>query len=284
MATSTRAVPHPEIGTELVRDWAPEQDPQAYIVLVHGLAEHSGRYQRTGALLAEARFHVRGFDLIGAGGSGGRRWHVDDWGSYHDQIATHVTWAREQGKPVVLMGHSLGGAIALGYMLSDRPVPDLAVLSAPALAGADGWQKKVVPLLGRVLPKLALPNPVQGEHLSRDPEVARAYFADPLVTAKATLGFGSEALAEIERLNRELDQLDTPCLVIHGGDDKLIPTWCTETLGEVGCVDRKVYAGLRHETMNEPEGPEVVADIASWIESSLERLSGSPGPAQEDLA
>lgn len=269
MATSTRANPHPEIGTELVRDWAPEGEPLAYIVLVHGLGEHSGRYERTGTLLAEAGLHVRGFDLIGSGGSGGRRWHIEEWDRYHAQIEAHLTWARGQGKPVVLMGHSLGGAIALGYLLSERPSPDLAVLSAPALAGGDGWQKKVVPLLGRVLPTLALPNPVKGEHLSRDPAVAEAYFADPLVTTKATLGFGAKALAEIERLNRELGRLDIPCLVIHGGDDVLIPTWCSEPLGELGCVERKVYEGLRHETMNEPEGPEVVADIVSWIESKV---------------
>lgn len=269
MATTTRANPHPEIGTELVRDWEPRGEPRAYVVLVHGLGEHSGRYERTGALLAEAGFHVRGFDLIGAGGSGGRRWHIEDWSRYHDQIGSHLAWAREHGKPVVLMGHSLGGAISLGYLLSERPAPDLAVLSAPALAGGEGWQKTVVPFLGRLLPKLAMPNPVKGEHLSRDPAVAEAYFADPLVTTKATLGFGSEALAEIERLNEELHRLEVPCLVIHGGDDVLVPTWCTEPLAEVGCVDRQVYEGLRHETMNEPEGPEVIADIVSWLESRL---------------
>lgn len=269
MPTSARPSPHPEIGTELVRDWTPPGTPRAYIVLVHGLAEHSGRYERTGSLLAEAGFHVRGFDLIGAGGSGGRRWHIDDWARYHGQIETHIDWARGHRRPVVLMGHSLGGAICLGYLLSERPQPDLAVLSAPALAGGDGWQKSLVPLLGRFLPRLALPNPVKGEHLSRDPTVAEAYFADPLVETKATLGFGARAVAEIERLNEELRHLDIPCLVIHGGDDRLVPTSCTEPLGEVECVERKVYPGLRHETMNEPEGPEVVADIVAWLDARL---------------
>lgn len=269
MATSTRPEPHPEIGTELVRDWEPERGPRAYIVLVHGLAEHCGRYERTGIQLADAGFWVRGFDLIGAGGSGGRRWDIDDWSRYHDQIASHMEWARSHGKPVVLMGHSLGGAISLGYLLSERLQPDLAVLSAPALAGGDGWQKTLVPWLGRFLPRLALPNPVKGEHLSRDPAVAEAYFADPLVETKATLGFGARAIAEIDRLNTELQHLDIPCLVIHGGEDRLVPTESTEPLGEIECVDRKVYHGLRHETMNEPEGPEVVADIISWIDDRL---------------
>ncbi|HEX6286065.1 MAG TPA: alpha/beta hydrolase, partial [Acidimicrobiia bacterium] len=89
---------------------------------------------------------------------------------------------------------------------------------------------------------------------------------------KATLGWGSEAVSEIERLNRELEKLTVPTLVIHGGEDRLIPTWCTESLGDVSCVDRKVYEGLRHETLNEPEGPEVVADIVSWLEEKLADL------------
>lgn len=267
--STAHANPHPEIGIELVREWIPEGRPNAHIIVVHGLAEHSGRYERTGRLLAEAGFHVRSFDLIGAGGSGGRRWHIDDWKQYHDQVQSHLEWAREQGGPVVLMGHSIGGAIALGYLLSDRPRPDLAVLSAPALAGGEGWQKRLVPVLGKVFPKLTLPNPVKGEHLSRDPSVAERYFEDPLVVTSASLGWGASALEEIERLNGALGHLDVPTLVIHGAEDRLVPAWCSEPLGELDCVDRRVYEGLRHETLNEPEGPEVVADIVAWLEAKL---------------
>lgn len=269
MASTARAQPHPDFGTELVRDWAPEGEPKAHIVLVHGLAEHCGRYERVGSQLAESGFHVRSFDLVGAGGSGGRRWYVDAWSQYHDQVQSHVEWARAQGKPVVLFGHSVGGAISLGYALSDRPQPDLVVLSAPALAGGAGWQKVLVPLLAKVAPTAAIPNPVNGEHLSRDPAVAEAYFADPLVIPKSTLRLGALAFAEIDDLNARLGQLEIPTLVIHGGDDKLVPTASSEPLADVGCVERKVYHGLRHETMNEPEGPEVVADVAAWIDSRL---------------
>ena len=155
MSSKATAYPNPEIGTELVRDWAPEGKPAAHIVLVHGLGEHSGRYERTGDLLAQAGFWVRGFDLIGAGGSGGRRWDIDDWTRYHAQVQRHVEWARRQDGPVVLMGHSLGGLIALGYLLSERPQPDLAVLSAPALSGGAEWQKKAAKLLGGVAPTVA---------------------------------------------------------------------------------------------------------------------------------
>lgn len=269
MATSIRASPHSEIGTELIRDWEAEDGPRAYIVLVHGLAEHCGRYERTGALLADAGFHVRSFDLIGAGGSGGSRWDIDDWSRYHDQIGSHLDWARGHGKPVVLMGHSLGGALCLGYLLSDRPQPDMAVLSAPALGGAAGWQKALAPVLARFIPKVSIPNPVNGEHLSRDPAVAEAYFADPLVVTSSSVRFGAQLLGEIDRLNDELPRLTVPTLVFHGEDDRLVPTRTSEPLGDVECVDRKVYPGLRHETLNEPEGPAVVGDVVEWINSNL---------------
>lgn len=269
MATNTRANPHPEIGTELIRDWEPEGEARAYIILVHGIAEHSGRYERTGSLLSRAGFWVRGFDLIGSGGSGGRRWDIDDWSRYHDQVQSHVVWARESAKPVVLMGHSLGGAIALGYVLSDRPKPDLLVLSAPALAGGAPWQRALAPALARLSPTLAIPNFLDGDQLSRDPAVAEAYFADPLVVTKSTCRFGANAFEEIDRLNREVARLDIPTLVFHGGDDRLVPTHTSEVLGELENVERKVYEGLRHETLNEPEGPEVVADVVDWLEARL---------------
>jgi acylglycerol lipase len=267
MASTAYAQDHPEIGTQLVREWAAQGEPRAYVVLVHGLAEHSGRYERTGNLLADAGFHVRGFDLIGAGGSGGRRWHIEDWARYHDQVEGHVRWAREQGKPVVLLGHSLGGNIALGYVLSNRERPDLLVLSAPALAGGAGWQRALAPVAGRLAPTVAIPNMLKGEHLSRDPAVGEAYFADPLVVTKTTTGFGALLFAEIDELNDRVEELDVPTLVIHGGDDRVVPTASSECFEGISNVERKVYPGLRHETFNEPEGPEVVAEVARWIGS-----------------
>ena len=157
MAGVARPVPVDDIGIEMVRDWGPKGTPRGYVVLVHGLAEHCGRYERTGSLLAEAGFHVRSFDLIGFGASGGPRGDIDDWSRYHDQIQRHVEWAREQGEPVVLMGQSMGGNLALGYALSGRPAPDLLVLTAPALGGGAAWQRALAGVGARVAPTAALP-------------------------------------------------------------------------------------------------------------------------------
>lgn len=269
MTSRSYPQPHPEIGVELVREWESVSEPKGVIVIVHGIAEHCGRYERTGQLLAEAGFHVRSFDLIGAGASGGARWDIDKWSRYHDQVQRHVEAARERGVPVVLFGHSLGGNIAAGYVLDGYPAPDLLVLSAPALDGGAAWQRALAPIAGKLAPRMSLSNAVKGEHLSRDPQVAEDYFADPLVVTKSSFRFGAQLFEQMEEVSSKLDQLDVPTLVIHGGDDVLVPTESSEQLGRLDCVDRKVYPGLRHETLNEPEGPEIVSDIVDWIEEHL---------------
>ena len=262
---------HDHVGTELVREWTVE-NPKAAFVLVHGLAEHSGRHAHVAEQLAGAGFDVRSFDLIGAGGSGGHRWHVEDWGLLHDQIADHVEWARSRGNPVVLMGHSLGGNLALGYVLSDRPAPDLLVVSAPALSGGARWQRMLAPILARLAPRLAIPNVIDGSHLSRDPAVAKRYFADPMVHTKTSAKFGALAFEAIDEVNDSIEEIDVPTYCLHGSEDFIVPTSSSEILESHPSVTRRVYEGLRHESMNEPEGPEVVADVIAWVESQLDQL------------
>ena len=269
MESVAKPIPHPEVGTELVREWIPEGEPKATIVLVHGLAEHCGRYERTGGLLAEAGFHVRSFDLIGAGGTGGKRGHIEDWSHYLDQIQNHVGWARDQGKPVVLFGHSMGGNLALGYATSDLPRPDLVIASAPALAGGAAWQKALAPLAARLVPNAYMPNGLKGEQLSRDPEVGEKYFADPLVHPKTSMKLGAELFGAIDEVKEAVTELDVETLVIHGGADSIVPPQSSAFLAEIPCVDRRLYPQLRHELLNEPEGPEVVADVIDWINQHL---------------
>jgi len=269
MPSTAIANPHPEIGTELVRDWVPAGTAKAHIVIIHGMGEHSGRYEDLGDRLSAAGFHVRSFDLIGAGGSGGRRWDIDDWSRLHEQIQRHVEWARQYETPVVLMGFSLGGNLSLGYALSERPQPDLLVLSAPALDGGAAWLRAIAPIAARVAPRLAFPNPWKGAHLSRDPAVGEKYYADPLVHTKSTLRFGARFLTAMEACKERMGELKIPTLVLHGGQDRLVPTDSSAPLGEIDGVDRKVYENLRHEVVNEPEGPEVVADVIAWIEAHL---------------
>ncbi len=272
--SASRATPGvlPDGVHELRRVWEPEGDPQGVVVVVHGLGEHSGRYERTGSLLAEAGFSVRSFDLIGFGATGGTRAYVDSWSVLLDQVETHMSAAKETGLPVVLLGHSLGGLIALEYTLSERVAPDLLVVSAPGLAGGAAWQRMTAPIAAAIGPKLMVPNALKGEQLSRDPAVGEQYFADPLVLTKSTAKLGAEIFAAMDRTNAAVHSLNVPTLVIHGGMDTIVPPPATAHLASLPGVERHLYPTLRHESFNEPEGPDVVADMVAWIEKSLSTL------------
>ena len=265
MQSVARPEPISDYGMELVREWLPPGAPIGHFVIVHGIAEHSGRYERTGSLLSDAGFHVRSFDLIGCGGSGGPRGDINEWSRYHDQIERHVEWARGEGGPLVLLGHSMGGNLALGYVLADRPRPDLLVLTAPALGGGAGWQRALAGVASRIAPSVPIANSLKGEQLSRDPAVGEAYFSDPLVYPKTTPRLGSALFNAMDEVTTRAAELDVPTLVLHGGLDTIVPPQTTAILGELPDVERRLLPDLRHEILNEPEGPEIVGEIIAWV-------------------
>ena len=254
-------------GTPLhLRHWTPTGMPWATVLIVHGIAEHSGRYERTGRLMAEAGLDVHAFDIRGHGLSGGRRVYVRRWEDFLDDLELRLRAVREPGRALVLFGHSMGALIALTYVCSDRPAPDLLVLSAPPLGAAvPAWQRSLVPILSRLAPTLVLTNPISGDQLARDPAVGIASFADPLVQPRSTVRLGAELLKAMRRGRAGLGRLHVPTLVIHGGADTLVPTEVSEPLATVPGVERRVLPGLRHETLNEPEGPQVVAAVVEWL-------------------
>lgn len=253
---------------ELVRRWEPDE-ARAELVLCHGIAEHSGRYEHVGERLAARGIAVTAYDQVGFGGSGGRRAWVDAWSDVLDQIQAHVERARQTGRPVILLGHSNGGLFALEYALSERPAPDLLVLSAPGLGGGAKWQRILASALTRIVPRMEVPNGLDGAQLSRDPSVGEEYFADPLVYPKSTVRYGAEMFSAMDRVRSALDRLDVPTLVLHGASDSIVPPQASAALADQPEVERVVYPALRHELFNEPEGPEVIDDVIGWIDSQL---------------
>jgi alpha-beta hydrolase superfamily lysophospholipase len=269
-------------GTALrIRHWpVAAGEPWASMLLVHGLAEHSGRYEHVGAQLAAAGIDTYAFDLRGFGGSGGPRASVERWSQLHDDLEERLVAVRSiaPSRPLVLYGHSLGGLIALGYVLDGRAWPDLLVLSAPAIgATVPAWQRALVSSLRRVAPGMQLSNRLNGEVLSRDPSVAVMYFADPLNQHKSTVRFAHAAFAEQRRVAAALDRLSIQTLVIHGGADRLVPTASSEVLEGRPGVIRRVYPALRHESHNEPEGPQVISDIIGWVRERASRMHSPAG-------
>jgi alpha-beta hydrolase superfamily lysophospholipase len=272
MAASSTTQISARDGTQLlVRRWPAATEPWARVLLVHGLAEHSGRWEHVGAQLAKAGLDVTSYDQRGFGASGGRRAWVDRWSELHDDLEEQLVEVRASGpEPVVLYGHSLGGLIALGYVLDGRPSPDALVLSAPALSSSiPGWKQALGRLIAAVRPTAELSNGLDPDDLSHDAEVAAAYLTDPRNVHRSTVGFGVRAFEEQSRLASMLDRLAVPTFVIHGGADRIVPTESSSALEARPGVRRRVYPELRHELHNEADGPRVIDDVVAWLREVL---------------
>jgi len=248
--------------------------------MVHGLAEHCGRYEHVGAQLARAGLDVYGFDLRGFGASGGPRASIDRWSQFHDDLEERVVAVRSvaPARPLVLFGHSMGGLIALGYVLDGRARPDLLVLSAPAIsAKIPLWQRALVSTLRRVAPGMSLANRLDPDDLSCVSGVGDDYVKDPLNQHRSTVRFAHAAFAEQQRVAAAVDRLSVPTFVVHGLDDQIVPPAASEALEGRPGVTRKAYPGLRHELHNEVAGPQVVADELDWIRDRVSRIHQSAG-------
>jgi len=265
-------------GIELLTRHWPAADPWASLLLVHGLGEHSGRYEHVGDHLAATGIDTYAYDQRGNGASGGAKGDIDRWSRFHDDLEERLASVRagSEGRPVVMYAHSMGALVAAGYLIDGRPRPDLTVLSAPGLDSTLAkWKLALAPLAARVAPSVSLPQGIRPETLSRDPEVGLRVRADPLNVATNTFRFGAEAVREQARVREHARGIGGPTLVLHGLDDGLVPPSASEVFDGAPGVERRTYPTLRHELHNEPEGLEVVDDVIVWLR---ERATLLPQP------
>ena len=252
------------------RAWQPE-DPHHVVVLVHGYAEHSGRYDETAAAFAATGLAVESFDLRGHGRSEGTRCHVDRFDQFLDDLDRVLVHAREEyaGLPIHLMGHSMGGLITLTHLVERKPVVASAVVSGPPLSmgNAPALQLLLGKLLSRVWPTFSLTMNLDAEGLSRDPEVARRYLADPLVERIMTAGLATELSGAVGRTATAASEIAVPLLALHGEADPICSAAATrEFMDRVTTTGSRFqgYPELRHEILNEPERERVRSDILGW--------------------
>ena len=257
---------------QLRRRWQPTGDARGAVLLIHGLGEHSGRYEHVGAHLAAAGFEVISIDNRGFGASGGKRAYVDSFSQFQDDVEDQLAEVRRLGLPTVLLGHSLGALISTGYCTSGRPLPDALVLSGPplgySLEGSDKMLKVAGPLIRKVRPGFEVRDDWDATVFAEDHRVGETFLLDPLRVDFMTISLALETIGEIDRLQDAVKTLSVPTWVGHGGVDKIVPVQASEPLEAVADV-RKIYDGLGHEILNEPVGLEIVDEMVAWIEATL---------------
>jgi alpha-beta hydrolase superfamily lysophospholipase len=257
--------------------WMPEGEVKAILLIAHGLAEHSGRYLNLVNHLAPLGYALYGVDHLGHGKSEGQRVYLNRFDDYVVPLKTLLSLAQKAhpAKPVFLLGHSMGGLIAGTYLLEHQSDLAGAILSAPAAKISDSISPATIfiaKLLSNLAPRLGVAA-LDANAISKDPQVVQAYLNDPLVySGKVTARLGAEMFAAIDRLQAQATTIRLPLLLVQGSADTLVDPAGTKLLYQkASSTDKtlKMYEGLYHEVMNEPERAQVLQDIQTWLAARL---------------
>lgn len=274
-------------GLRYRRSWRPPEIHQA-MILVHGYAEHSGRYDEMAMFFARRAFAVHAYDQAGHGRTKGARGHVDRFERLLDELNRFIEIVRleEPGVPIVLVGHSMGGLVSAATLAFRQPDVDFAVLSGALLQlGSDTpvWKQWAAKLLSPFGGAIGLSAGLDLEALSRDPEVGRRYQDDPFVKDRMSARFAAGMMTMVKRMPTAAPQLNPPLMVLHGAADAISPPEGSQVLhaglrpevAEMSAL--RIYPELRHEIFNEPERAQIWQDMLNWLAGEpVETLASAP--------
>jgi lysophospholipase len=277
-ATTERWIHAEGEPTLFTRAWEAEPGSTA-VGIVHGLGDHSGRWERVGRTLQSRGFSAYALDLPGHGRSEGRRGHVRSWEDYRKAVTRFMNEVCSvgPGRKCALLGHSLGGLIALDWADQHPDMVDALILSAPpfelSLRPA-ALKVHAARIIGLLWPGFSQSNQIPPSLLTHDPEVIRAHRSDPLVHFRIS----ARLFLELRRMRRALTSVAAthaiPTLLVQGGADPVTAcggcaAWAKNA--REGMVTYREYPGLYHEVLNEVEGPAILDEIVEWLKQALDR-------------
>jgi len=242
------------------------------LVVVHGLKDHSSRYEGFARELALHGYDVWAFDLRGHGHSSGNRVATllfDDYVMDLDMFLTRVLL--EENVPVFVFGHSMGGAIVTLHSLMYHSNVRGMILSAPALeTGISGAKIHATNATDSIFPDFDVFD-LDVNHFSRDPAVVRDVRKDPLVyQGAASAHMGAELIGGIQTIDASMEDVRVPLLLLHGKADLVTtPEGSKELFKRAASKDKtlKLYGNLVHDLLHEPEHTQVVTDITAWLDA-----------------
>ncbi len=263
------------------QSWHPAGKPKAALVILHGVAEHSDRYQNLVDDLVDLGCVLYAFDQRGHGRSEGQRGYIESWSEYREDFDLFLDLVRkeEPSLPLFAYGHSMGALVILDYLLqglnkltgviaSGTPI-DTSKAASPALVAT-------ARLLSRFRPTFSLSSPINPAQLSCDARVVQAYQEDSEVFKVLNVRWGMEYLNIQNWVKAHAAGIDLPILIIHGGEDLLCdPEGSQYLYDQISSVDKtlKIYPSYFHEIHNEPGHDKVIEDINNWIDDHLQTKS-----------
>ncbi len=255
------------------QEWQPEGDPRGAIALVHGLGEHSGRYQHVAETFTQAGYALVSCDLPGHGRTEGPRGLF----SYTEGLIEidHLlkeTANRCPGVPRFIYGHSMGGVLVLYYTLMRRPDLRGAIVTSPGLAAGTpvpSWKRTAAKLLANIFPSFTMANGLDRNNLSHDQAVIHAYDADPLTHDRVSALLGRDILTRGDWIIDQASDYPLPLLLMQGSKDHIVSTQATDAFARRVPAEKltyRIWEGLYHETHNEPEKAQVLQTMVDWLD------------------
>ncbi|MBN1198530.1 MAG: lysophospholipase [Bacteroidales bacterium] len=268
----------PQGGERYSHEWIPAESPEFCLLIIHGLADHIGRFDYLAEYLCRHRISVAGFDLEGNGQSPGRRGHFSSLEKVWEEMSAYIRSLRTRfpGLPVILYGQSMGGNLAMNFGIRYPGEADGIIASSPWIRLTRPPSKALlIPLriLHSLLPNMLLNNGVKGSDLSHDPKIATRYHSDPLVHGKISLRTFFLITHAGEYLLRHANKLNTPLLLMHGTADPVTSYeaskafFCNLPPSRFHLPTHLLlsWPGLFHELHNEREKDKVIEAVIGWI-------------------
>ena len=248
-----------------LRSWSTDRPPSHNILIIHGLGEHSGRYDEFANFFLKKNIGVFAFDLVGHGKSEGVKGHVSKIENFIDDIEEVLTKVRKKyiNIPIILFGHSLGGCLALNYLIERKSKEiNSAIISSAWIITKVKLPKyllKFQHLLSLIFPKIRLNNRLNPNDLSKDKEIVKNYINDPYVHDRISLNLFKEVNKGIKKIKKESHKLNLPILITHGKKDRIISHKGSELLNkEITHSKLKLFENIFHEPHNDLEKKEVL--------------------------
>lgn len=249
----------------------PVSNARGCIVMVHGLGDHIARYMGVAEFFNDHEYSFIGLDLPGHGKSPGQRGHIKDFDQYNEIISAMAKFCRDKegDLPLILYGHSLGGAIALKYLLENNNM-EKGIISSPWIKlGFEPPKLKIVlaSVVGNIFPSLSQPSGLNPEDISSDRRVVKEYRSDPLIHSMISVNLFNAATANARRLLNCRDELQVPVLIMHGGKDRISSPEGPAIFAENNkMAELKIWESGYHELHNETFKSEVLNYIINWLE------------------
>ena len=257
--------------------WLPNKKINVAIGIIHGLGEHSNRYDDFAEYFCKKGFGVYSIDLRGHGKSEGKRGHINNFKKLIDDSEEMFINIRKENLnvPMVMFGHSLGGCIALNYLCENQSKEiDLAIISSPWLRTVLEPPKFILyiqKILVGLFPSLTLNNRLDPYDLSKDTDIVKKYIEEPLVHNKISLKMFSEVNKAIDKIENESEKINIPVLLLHGKKDNIISFKGTKKISKkINNSKLILYEGLYHEPHNDLEKNEILADYTSFIKNNID--------------